>query len=111
MNRNELEARIKELDSQIKALSVEHTALRQRHAEMIADFKIGDRVKIGEGKFVWELKAIRPGYHDTPKYIGAKIKKDGTPGVSNVEIWVPFGKRLMLANVEVEGRPTAHTKP
>ena len=94
-----LKARIAELDEQIKTLAEERAQLKQRLAEMQTTLKVGDRVTYEGAKAVWELTAIKPGYENEPRYFGAKIKKDGTPGANVGEIWqVPYGKRLVVVN-------------
>ena len=99
-----LKTRITELDAQIKALSEERAKLRQQLAEMQTTLKIGDLVTYEGAKHVWELREIKPGYGNEPKYFGAKLKKDGTPGLHVGEIWrVPYGKRLVVANAKLTG--------
>lgn len=100
-----LKARIAGLGEQIKTLKEEQAQLKQQLAEMQTTLKVGDRVTYEGAKAVWELTAIMPGYGGEPKYFGAKIKKDGTPGVVNSEIWrVPYGKRLVVANAANQRR-------
>jgi hypothetical protein len=99
-----LKARIAELDAQIKILSEERGQLRQQLAEMQTTLKVGDLVTYEGAKHVWELREIKPGYGSEPKYFGAKLKKDGTPGLHVGEIWhVPYGKRLVVANTQISG--------
>ena len=95
--------RIRELNAAIDKLSDERSALRQQLAEMQTTFKVGDLVTAEGANCVWKLTAIRPGYGNTPKYYGAKIKKDGTTSVVVNEIWrANYGKGLVKPNTRIE---------
>ena len=97
--KDKLEARIKELDAQISELSAERSTAKQQLAEIATNLKVGDRVTYEGAKCVWELTAIRPGYGKEPKFFGAKIKKDGTPGLLVSQILqAPYGKTLVKSN-------------
>jgi hypothetical protein len=98
MNKEELEARIRALDTQIDMLGTERSILRQRLAQIQTTFKVGDRVTYEESKHVWELTAIRPGYDDKPEYYGSKIKKDGTPAKLVSRLWAPWRKEFYLVD-------------
>ncbi len=98
MTIEEMTAELKILDQQVKELADKRTALRQKIADSQAMFAVGARVTYQGAKCVWELKAVRPGwYENEPEYIGSKVKKDGTPGVLQSRIYVPYGKQLLAA--------------
>lgn len=102
-----LKARITEFNAQINVLSEERGQLMQQLAEMQTTLKVGDLVTYEGAKDVWELRKIKPGYRSEPKYFGAKLKKDGTPGLHVGEIWnVPYGKRLVVTNASRERTAT-----
>lgn len=98
MTIEEMNAELKILDEQISVLANKRAALRQKIADSQAMFAVGARVTYQGAKCVWELKAVRPGrYKNEPEYIGSKVKKDGTPGVLQSRIYVPYGKQLLAA--------------
>lgn len=100
----QLEARINDLSAQISVLAKERENYRQQYAEMQTDLKVGDRVTYKGAKYVWQLTQICPGWGNTPKFFGAKIKKDGTPGAVDQEIWgIPYGKKLAKVADTSEG--------
>ena len=88
MDGKNIKERINELNVQISTLTEYRAQLKQQLAEMQTPFKVGDWVTYDGAKAIWELRAIRPGYGDEPKYFGNKIKKDGTPGMRTSEIWL-----------------------
>ena len=52
------------------------------------------------------------GYGSEPKYFGARLKKNGTPGLRFEEIWrMPYGKRLVVANAIDQGREPQAKRP
>ena len=93
-----MEKRIKELSDQIAVLNQELSDLRQQQAEGRTALRVGDRVTYEGAGCVWELRGIRPGYGKEPKFFGAKIKKDGTPGAVVSEIFTPFKKQLVQSD-------------
>lgn len=96
----ELKKRLAILDEQIDVLSQERQDLREQIAHASTTLKVGDRVTWDGADSVWELREIKPGYGDgtRPKFFGAKLKKDGTPGAAVHEIYqVPYGKQLVVA--------------
>lgn len=98
MTAEEMKLELKMLDEQAAVIDENRKALRQRIADAQALFAVGMRVTYGGANATWELKAIRPGWYDNePEYVGAKIKKDGTPGALLSRIYVPYGKRLIAA--------------
>lgn len=98
MTIEEMKAELKILDQQVKELADKRTALRQQIADAQALFTVGARVTYEGAVCVWELKEVRPGwYENEPEYIGAKVKKDGTPGALKSRIYVPYGKQLLAA--------------
>ena len=83
-----LKARLAAIAAQIAELECEEADLRQQLAEAQTDIKVGDRVKIEGKDAVWEISSIRPGHNNQPKYLGRKIKKDGTPGARICELFL-----------------------
>ena len=92
--KEQIEVRIKELDSLIKELSLERKELEQQRAEMQTDLRVGDRVTYEGANCVWELTRIIAGYFNKPDFYGRKIKKDGTPGVVVKSIVGNYNKPL-----------------
>ena len=92
-----MKAELRELDIQASALGTKCRELRQQIADAQAMFKAGDRVTYDGAKCVWQITRIGVGYNNEPKYIGAKLKKDGTPRVMPGEIWVPYLSVLRAA--------------
>lgn len=99
----ELKAKIDALAKKIALLCAEKNELMIRYAEGQTDLKVGDRVTYEGAKYVWELRAIKPGCSGEPKFFGAKIKKDGTPGKDVNDIYVPYKKELVRANAKLRG--------
>ena len=99
MTIEEMKAELKILDQQVKELADKREALRQKIADTQALFAVGARVTYEGATCIWELTAVRPGnsFSSEPEYIGAKIKKDGTPGALKSRIYVPWGKQLLAA--------------
>lgn len=97
MTIEEMKAELKILDEQAKEIADKRATLRQQIADAQALFTVGARVTHAGASCVWEITAVRPGYSfsDEPQYIGAKIKKDGTPGALKSRIYVPWGKQLL----------------
>lgn len=54
--KNQLEARINELDEQIADLRKKRDTAKQQLAEMQTDLKVGDRVTYEGAKDVWEAE-------------------------------------------------------
>ena len=94
-----MKADLRLMDAQVDALNNTRRALRQRLADVQAVFKVGDRVTYDGARHVWQITGIGVGYNNDPKYIGAKIKKDGKPGAITGEVWVPYKSVLVLHNV------------
>jgi hypothetical protein len=92
-----MKAELRELNAQAEALDKKRRELRQQIANAQADFKAGDRVTYDGSKYVWQISGIRAGYNNKPEYIGAKLKKDGTPGAMTGEIFVPWNAVLRAA--------------
>lgn len=89
-----MQEELKRLNRTIAALIEQREDLRQKIAEAAATFAVGDRVTYEGSKDIWQIMSIEPGYGNEPKYLGVKIKKDGTPSVVRRELWTPFCKRL-----------------
>jgi hypothetical protein len=92
-----MKAELRELNAQAEALDKKRRELRQQIADAQAKFKAGDRVTYDGAKYVWQITGIGVGYSNEPKYFGAKLKKDGTPGVMTGEIWMPYKAVLRAA--------------
>ena len=95
----DLKKQLSVIEAKINSLGEEREAIRQKIAELSTPLKVGDRVTFDGAKDIWELREIKPGYGDgtSPKYFGAKLKKDGTPGASVFELYmVPYGKELRV---------------
>jgi len=91
-----MEYELSELDKQSDAINNRRRELRQQIANAQAKFKVGDRVTFNGAKYVWQITSIVAGHNNEPKYIGAKLKKDRTPGTLTGEIW-SFGEMLRNA--------------
>ena len=98
-----MKADLRELDAQANVLNNMRCDLRQKIADAQAVFKVGDNVTYDGAKYVWQITGIGVSYNNDPKYIGAKIKKDGKPGVATSGIWIPYKAVLVLHNVVVSG--------
>lgn len=85
MEKEELKEKIRVLNNTISELGKELSGYRDELALLCAEFAIGTRVEM-YGK-IYEIVSIRPGYSDNPKYSGSMIKKDGTLGVKNFELY------------------------
>ena len=97
MNIEAMKAELRELNTQDEALDNKRRELRQQIADAQAKFKAGDRVTYDGARYVWQITGVVVGYNDEPKYIGAKLKKDGTPGVMKGYIFVPYKVVLRAA--------------
>lgn len=97
MDIESMKAELRELDTQADAMDKKRRELRQQIADAQAAFKAGDRVTYDGAKDVWQITSIGVGYRNEPKYIGAKLKKDGTPGKLAGQIWVPYNAVLRAA--------------
>lgn len=75
-------AQVLEIEKQISQLQYEADALRKEIATAMAKWKVGSRLRIqkhGRDDEIWEICDIRPGYsHSRPRYMGSKMKKDGS---------------------------------
>lgn len=92
-----IKAELRELNAQAEAMDKKRRELRQHIADAQAAFKAGDRVTYDGAKDVWQITGIGVGYRNEPTYIGAKLKKDGTPGKLAGTIWVPYKAVLRAA--------------
>jgi hypothetical protein len=92
-----MKAELRELNAQAEAMDKKRRELRQQIADAQATFKAGDRVTYDGAKYVWQITGIGVGYSNEPRYIGAKLKKDGTPGVMTGAICVPHKAVLRTA--------------
>ena len=92
-----MKAELRELNAQAEAMDTKRRELRQQIADAQAKFKVGDRVTYDGAKYVWQITSIGPGYSNEPKYFGAKLKKDGTPGMMIGNICVPYDVKLRAA--------------
>ena len=92
MTIEELKVRLAELDASLAAVNDERDTVRNEIARLSTTFKVGDRVTWEGCKATYQIMAIRPGWSSTPKIMGAKIKKDGTPGavVGEIPAWKPI---------------------
>lgn len=97
MNIDAMKAELKQLDAQADELETKRRDLRQQIANVQAVFVVGDRVTYDGAKYVWQITAIRPGYGNKPKYIGVRIKKNGTPSVQSGEIFTSCNSELRAA--------------
>lgn len=86
------------LDERVVKLSDARRSLRQKIAEAQAVFNVGDIVTYEGAKYKWQIISIEVGYNYEPKYIGAKLKKDGSLLAIREEILAP--PRLKLIHVE-----------
>lgn len=107
LSQEEMQARIESLSEQIKAQTNELAQLRLRLAESQTTLKIGDRVTYQGAKYVWELTKIKPGYAflngpGTPRFEGKKIRKDGTPGMLEGEIYTGRFELTLVDSGEME---------
>ena len=89
-----MKSELSKLTEQANALKEQCRQLQQKIVEAKAVFKVGDRVTYKNAKYVWQITGIGVGYGVEPKYIGSRLKKDGTPSVMVGEIWVPFRSTL-----------------
>lgn len=98
--KDKLLQRIKDIELKIADLTEERRVAKQQLVELIAEFKIGDRVIIdgSQDTAIYELTSIRPGYGIQPDYYGSKIKKDGTPGARVSKIFIWHGQKLVKAS-------------
>lgn len=89
-----MKSELRKLTEQANALKEQCRQLQQKIVDAKAVFKVGDRVTHDETKHVWQIISIGIGYGDEPKYIGARLKKDGTPSLIVGEIWTPWRCKL-----------------
>jgi hypothetical protein len=94
MSIDAMKAELIELNKQAVDLGWKRRDLRQRIANSQALFKVGDRVTYDGALHVWEIQRIGVDWNDKPRYIGAKIKKDGTPGKQATDIFTPHKATL-----------------
>lgn len=92
-----MKVELRDLDAQFEAISAKRQDLRQRIADAQAVFKVGDRVTYEGVRYVWQITRIGVGFGNAPMYIGARLKKNGEPGVATGEIWVPYNAVLRAA--------------
>lgn len=76
--------------------------INQALAERAATFRRGDRVGSNVASGEWEITDIRAVWDSRPTYFGKKIKKDGTPGSREVEIFSPYRKQTDLVEASNE---------
>jgi hypothetical protein len=87
MNREELEQKIKELESQLKK---EKSALIKQFCDDNNPYKVGDIFTDHMGSIIVEKIAyIHSKYYGTYycQYLGSVLKKDGTPRKDNSKRW------------------------
>lgn len=82
-----LRQRIKHLEMQIEPLAHELAELNQKLRELRAQFKIGDVIKWSGGIFRGRITAVRPWVCGDIKYIVTRIRKDGSDGAQNCEVF------------------------
>ena len=97
MNIEAMKAELLELNKQAEAIGKRRMELKLQIAKAQAAFNVGDRVTHDGATCVWQITSIAPGWGNEPKYYGAKLKKDGTPGKLSNTIWVPYDKPLRAA--------------
>jgi hypothetical protein len=97
MNKQQMKDRVAELTARINEMTKERNKLNQMIAELSTELKVGDRVRIegGRNSAEYELTAITLGYGDMPRFMGAKIRKDGTPSIRESWLWARSGDRLV----------------
>lgn len=83
----EMTRRLDDIESQLSLLVKERQILRDKIAKASTEFKVGDWVTLANGSIVWELRRVVMGKYGKIVFYGAKIKRDGTPGVIVKEIW------------------------
>ena len=87
-----LKLRLTAVDAEIIKLQAERRALSLQIAALSTTVKVGDRVTVDGKPDVYQVTEILPGWRDDkPKIMGAKIKKDGTPGAVARELYTSFG--------------------
>jgi hypothetical protein len=98
----EMQDRLDDIERQMKTLGKARYELRDQIAGASTELKVGDWVTLDDGARVWELKKINAGYDGKPVFFGAKIKKDGKPGVVSREIWEAGYKKLRIWEAEIK---------
>jgi hypothetical protein len=82
----EMTARVRELNRMSASIRQERDELEQKIAEAVADYTIGQRVRMGRTNF--EVSRIGRGYSEgTAKYFGRKVLKSGTLGKQEFELY------------------------
>ena len=84
----DLRAAIKEQQFIIRQANSEIIKLEGELANLLAEFKIGDKVYCSnfQGRSVCVITKVKWGYGGG-KYVGKRIKKDGTLGVQEYELY------------------------
>jgi hypothetical protein len=84
----DLRAAIKEQQFIIRQANSEIIKLEGELANLLAEFKIGDKVYCSnfQGRSVCVITKVKWGYGGV-KYVGKRIKKDGTLGVQEYELY------------------------
>ena len=87
MSIEEIREEIKSLESQIAALQKQKLSWAERLANDTAAHKPGDRVRMYGKEYV--VSRFCPGRYnyETVRYYGHMIKKDGTPGEREFELY------------------------
>lgn len=84
--------RVNEVEDQIAQLTQEKESIIDSYIEANAEFKVGDKVKVGEGEdaqygFVDYIKIKFFEYNVDFLYLLKKMKKDGTPSNHTMYYW------------------------
>lgn len=97
MDKSKLIEEIKQIEQEIYLLKHQSGELRLRLAVMNCPFKVGDRVTwMSRRPQVWQISKILPGFgYRSYALYGYKVKKDGNPGVRELEIH--YGSDIRLA--------------
>lgn len=81
-----MQTELKDIEAQRDELAERAYELRQKIADELCPFSVGDRVMAGKHKY--EIRVIKSkSYKPYWELLGSKIKKDGTPGVRTSTIY------------------------
>lgn len=89
-----MKARVYELNRMSEEIHVERSQLESRIAELIAGFKVGQRVA-WKRQGQYEITAIKAGYGFQPEYIGCKVLKAGGLGARKRLWWATYDNGVL----------------
>ena len=92
----EMRDELSHIEGEIKLLEIKSRLINAKIAETSCPFNVGDRVT--DGKYEYEISQINPKYR-RPYWAlrGCKIKKDGTPGKLETQIY-DFRQKIVLVS-------------